>query len=80
MTDRVHADRGKRHQRRVVETYRRLYAGHDSAADRLIATTTDSNFRIRSLVLAQRRAKAANSAWFWMYCLQLGERPHTAAR
>ena len=64
MTDRVHAIAGKDTDR-VVETYRRLYPDA-SPADRLIATTTDSNFRIRSLTLAQRRAATA-SAPVWMY-------------
>ena len=50
---------------RVVEMYRRLYPG-TSPADRLISTTTDCNFRIRSLVLAQRRAASA-TAPVWMY-------------
>ena len=50
---------------RVVDTYRRQYPGA-SPADRLIATTTDSNFRIRSLTLAQRRAAKA-AAPVWMY-------------
>ena len=53
------------HLDRVIETYRRLYPGA-SPADRLIATTTDCNFRIRSLVLAQRRA-AKGPAPVWMY-------------
>ncbi len=64
MVDRVHAITGADTDR-VVETYRRLYPGA-SPADRLIATTTDSNFRIRSLVLAQRRA-AKSTAPVWMY-------------
>ena len=52
---------------RVVETYRRLYPGA-SAADRLIATTTDCNFRIRSLALAQRRlANAAAPVWMYSF-------------
>ncbi len=50
---------------RVVAAYRRLYPDA-SPADRLIATTTDSNFRIRSLTLAQRRAANA-TAPVWMY-------------
>ena len=64
MVDRVHAIAGKDTDR-VIETYRRLYPGA-SPADRLIATTTDSNFRIRSLTLAQRRAATA-AAPVWMY-------------
>jgi para-nitrobenzyl esterase len=66
MVDRVHAIAGARTDR-VVETYRRLYPGA-SPADRLIATTTDSNFRIRSLTLAQRRvAKAAAPVWMYSF-------------
>ncbi len=64
MIDRVHALAGADTER-VVALYRRLYPGA-SPADRLIATTTDCNFRIRSLVLAQRRAAKA-SAPVWMY-------------
>jgi para-nitrobenzyl esterase len=67
MADRVHAIAGD-NTNRVVETYRRLYP-NASPADRLIATTTDCNFRIRSLTLAERRsAKAA--APVWMYSFQ----------
>ncbi len=62
--DRVHAIAGNDTDR-VIETYRRLYPGA-SPADRLIVTTTDSNFRIRSLTLAQRRAATA-TAPVWMY-------------
>jgi para-nitrobenzyl esterase len=54
----VHADR-------VVETYTRLYPDANPA-ERLIAATTDCNFRIRSLVLAQRRA-AKRRGPVWMY-------------
>lgn len=64
MLDRVHAIAGADTER-VVETYRRLYPGA-TPAERLIATTTDCNFRIRSLVLAQRRAAKA-TAPVWMY-------------
>jgi para-nitrobenzyl esterase len=67
MVDRVHAIAGADTDR-VVETYRRLYPGA-TPADRLIATTTDSNFRIRSLVLAQRRAAKA-TAPVWMYSFE----------
>jgi para-nitrobenzyl esterase len=38
-------------------------------AERLIAITTDSNFRIRSLVLAQRRA-ALGRGPVWMYSFE----------
>lgn len=53
------------HTDRVIETYRRLYPGA-SPAERLIATTTDCNFRLRSLVLASRRV-AKGRAPVWMY-------------
>ena len=64
MIDRVHAIAGQ-DTNRVVETYRRLYPDA-SPADRLVALTTDCNFRIRSMVLAQRRAATA-TAPVWMY-------------
>jgi para-nitrobenzyl esterase len=50
---------------RVVETYRRLYPGANPA-ERLISTLTDSNFRIRTLVLAERKA-AKGRAPVWLY-------------
>ncbi len=50
---------------RVIELYRGLYPGA-SPADRLISTLTDSNFRIRSLVLAERKV-AQGRAPVWMY-------------
>jgi len=50
---------------RVLETYRRLYP-NTSPAERLIATLTDCNFRLRSLVLAERRARQARGM-LWMY-------------
>jgi para-nitrobenzyl esterase len=53
---------------RVLELYRRLYPGLDPA-ERLIAITTDCNFRIRSLVLAQRRAEKARGP-VWMYSFE----------
>ncbi len=53
---------------RVVELYGQLYPGVNPA-ERLIAVTTDSNFRIRSLVLAQRRA-ALRRGPVWMYSFQ----------
>jgi para-nitrobenzyl esterase len=53
---------------RVIELYGQLYPGLNPA-ERLIAITTDSNFRIRSLVLAQRRA-AQNRAPVWMYSFE----------
>jgi para-nitrobenzyl esterase len=53
------------HTGRVVELYGHLYSDLNPA-ERLIAVTTDSNFRIRSLVLAQRRA-ALRRGPVWMY-------------
>lgn len=53
------------HTDRVIETYRRLYPTA-SPAERLIATTTDCNFRVRSLILASRRV-AKGRAPVWMY-------------
>ena len=67
MTERVRAIAGDATDR-VVAAYRRLYPGA-SAADRLIATTTDCNFRIRSLALAQRRVANA-TAPVWMYSFE----------
>ena len=67
MEERVRAVAGDR-TAEVVETYRRAYPGA-SAADRLIATATDSNFRIRSLTLATRRAANA-TAPVWMYSFE----------
>jgi para-nitrobenzyl esterase len=67
MIDRVHAIAGASTDR-VVETYRRLYPDA-TPADRLIATTTDANFRIRSLVMARGRAATA-TAPVWMYSFE----------
>jgi para-nitrobenzyl esterase len=50
---------------RVIETYRRLYPGANPA-ERLISTLTDSNFRIRTLVLAERKAAKARAP-VWLY-------------
>jgi para-nitrobenzyl esterase len=50
---------------RVVELYRNLFPGA-SPADRLISTLTDSNFRLRSFLLAERKA-AQGRAPVWMY-------------
>jgi para-nitrobenzyl esterase len=54
LSDRVASAAGEQTDR-VVETYRRLYPG-TSPAERLIATLTDSNFRIRSLMVAERKS------------------------
>ena len=67
MEERIRALAGD-HTGRVVETYRRLYPGA-SAADRLISATTDCNFRIRSLTLAERRVANA-TAPVWMYSFE----------
>ncbi len=52
----------------MLELYRRLYPDLNPA-ERLIAITTDCNFRIRSLVLAQRRAAKARGP-VWMYSFE----------
>jgi para-nitrobenzyl esterase len=52
---------------RVIETYRRLYPGANPA-ERLISTLTDSNFRVRTLTLAERKAaKAAAPVWVYSF-------------
>jgi para-nitrobenzyl esterase len=56
------------HAGRVVELYGHLYPGLNPA-ERLIAVTTDCNFRIRSLVLAQRR-EALRRGPVWMYSFE----------
>lgn len=53
---------------RVVALYRRLYPGLNPS-ERLIAMTTDSNFRIRSWVQAQRRS-ALRRGPVWMYSFE----------
>jgi para-nitrobenzyl esterase len=53
---------------RVLELNRRLYPDLNPA-EQLIAITTDCNFRIRSLVLAQRRAAKARGP-VWMYSFE----------
>jgi len=50
---------------RVVATYRRLMPDANPA-ERLIATLTDCNFRIRSLLMAERRARQSGAP-VWMY-------------
>ena len=60
LRDRVAAVAGE-HTDRVIETYRRLYPGANPA-ERLIATLTDSNFRIRSLIVAEHKARQAARA------------------
>jgi para-nitrobenzyl esterase len=53
------------HADRVIETYRGLYPDMNPA-ERLIATLTDSNFRIRSLIVAERKVRQ-NGAPVYMY-------------
>ncbi len=53
------------HADRVVELYRRLLP-EANATERLIATLTDSHFRLRSLIAAERRG-ALGGAPVWMY-------------
>jgi para-nitrobenzyl esterase len=50
---------------RVVANYKRLYP-NANPAERLISTLTDSNFRIRSWILAERKA-AQSGAPVWLY-------------
>ena len=50
---------------RVMDAYRRMHP-NASAADRLIATLTDCNFRIRSLLMAERNV-VRDGAPVWMY-------------
>ncbi|HET6185230.1 MAG TPA: carboxylesterase/lipase family protein [Acetobacteraceae bacterium] len=64
MQARVRAVAGD-HTARVVALYRRPYPAA-SPAERLIATLTDSNFRIRSLIAAEHKA-AQKTAPLWMY-------------
>jgi para-nitrobenzyl esterase len=56
------------HADAVIETYRRLYP-ELNPAERLIATLTDSNFRIRSLIVAEHKAKQAGAPVF-MYSFE----------
>jgi para-nitrobenzyl esterase len=67
MRDRIEAVAGN-HADHVVETYRRLYPG-TNPAERLIATLTDSNFRIRSLIVAGHRAKQGKAP-VYMYSFE----------
>jgi para-nitrobenzyl esterase len=67
MTQRVAAIAGP-DTGRVIDLYTRLHPGLNPA-ERLIAITTDCNFRIRSLVLAQRRA-ALRRGPVWMYSFE----------
>ncbi|MEA2739993.1 MAG: para-nitrobenzyl esterase [Acetobacteraceae bacterium] len=67
MRQRIEAIAGA-HTGRVIDLYRQLYPDLNPA-ERLIAVTTDCNFRIRSLVLAQRRA-ALRRGPVWMYSFE----------
>ncbi len=67
LRDRVAAVAGE-HTDRVIEMYRRLYPGMNPA-ERLIATLTDSNFRIRSLIVAEHKARQAGAP-VYMYSFE----------
>ena len=67
MRERVAAVAGTRIDR-VIETYQRLYPA-TNPAERLIATLTDSNFRIRSLTVAEQKAKQAKAP-VYMYSFE----------
>jgi para-nitrobenzyl esterase len=56
------------HTGRIIELYGQLYPSLNPA-ELLIAITTDCNFRIRSLALAQRRA-AQRRGPVWMYSFE----------
>jgi para-nitrobenzyl esterase len=67
MRERVSAVAGG-HTDHVIETYARLYPGKNPA-ERLIATLTDCNFRIRSLMVAEHKA-TQNGAPVYMYSFE----------
>ncbi len=67
LRDRVAAVAGE-HTDRVIETYRRLYPGANPA-ERLISTLTDSNFRIRSRIVAEHKARQAGAP-VYMYSFE----------
>ena len=67
LRERVAAVAGE-HTNRVIETYRRLYPDANPA-ERLISTLTDSNFRIRSLIVADHKARQAGAPVF-MYSFE----------
>jgi para-nitrobenzyl esterase len=60
LRDRVAAVSGG-HVEQVIATYCRLHPGKNPA-ERLIAALTDSNFRTRSLIMAERKAMQARGA------------------
>jgi para-nitrobenzyl esterase len=53
----------------VVAAYERLLP-RSSPAERLIAALTDSNFRIRSLVMADRRARQGAPTWMYSFAFE----------
>ena len=67
MRERIAAVAGT-HTNRVIDTYRRLHPDM-IPAERLIATLTDSNFRIRSLIVAERKAQQ-RAAPVYMYSFE----------
>jgi para-nitrobenzyl esterase len=67
LRDRIVAVAGD-HTDRVIETYRQLHPDINPA-ERLIATLTDSNFRNRSLIVAEHKARQA-AAPVYMYSFQ----------
>ena len=67
MRDRISPVAGD-HTDRVIETYRHLYPGMNPA-ERLIATLTDSNFRIRSLIVAEHKARQGRAP-VYMYSFE----------
>jgi len=67
MRERVGAVAGT-HAEQVIETYQRLYPT-TNPAERLIATLTDSNFRIRSLIVAEQKA-TQGKAPVYMYSFE----------
>ena len=67
MVNRVAPIAGK-HTGHVIEIYDRLCNGMNPS-EQLIAITTDSNFRIRSWILAQRRAQLGRGK-VWMYSFE----------
>ncbi len=72
------------HTDRVLDLYRQLHPAADPTA-RLTAVLTDANFRIRSLVLSERRARqnagplCQNAGLLWMYGFAY-ESPHFDGR
>ena len=67
LRDRIFAIAG-RHADTAIETYRRTMP-RANPTERFIAAATDSNFRVRSLAVAQRKA-AQGKAPVWMYSFE----------